>query len=141
MARIVLVSCSKSKLAHAAPAAALYSKSSTFRMARACAERHRLPWYILSAKHGLVHPAQMLAPYEYTLIGEEQSVVESWGADIADRLEALTQPGDEIVLLASRVYGTWWVTRLRRLGRRIDAPLYGLSVGRIRGFLNKGELR
>jgi hypothetical protein len=140
MARIVLVSCSKSKLPTAAAAADLYGPSSTFRAARAYAERHGSAWYILSAKHGLVHPAQRLAPYEYTLLGADQDTAESWGADVAARLEQLTAPGDEIVLLAARVYGSWWVTRLRRLGRKVETPLYGLSVGRIKGWL-KGAAR
>ena len=61
--RIYLVSCVSQKLSHPAPAQNLYT-SAWFQKARSFVLKSGSPWYILSAEHGLVHPEQVLAPYE-----------------------------------------------------------------------------
>ena len=60
---IVLVACVKSKGTRPAAAKDLYI-SALFRKERAYAERAGVPWFILSAEHGLVAPDEWLAPYE-----------------------------------------------------------------------------
>jgi hypothetical protein len=63
---IVLVSCVKSKLPHAAPARSLYT-STWFRKTKGIVERSGARWFILSALYGLVAPDAEIAPYDYTL--------------------------------------------------------------------------
>ena len=66
VATICLVSCVSVKGATPAAAKDLY-QSSWFRKARLFVESIGSDWFILSAKHGLVHPDNMIAPYEHTL--------------------------------------------------------------------------
>jgi hypothetical protein len=65
---IGLVACSRLKADRPLPARELYV-SPLFRAARAYAERRYGSecWLILSAKHGLVDPETVLAPYDVTL--------------------------------------------------------------------------
>lgn len=61
--RVALVGCGASKLGHAAPARELYT-GDLFRKASAWAQTHADRWYVLSARHGLVHPDTVLEPYD-----------------------------------------------------------------------------
>jgi hypothetical protein len=61
-----LVGCAARKLQGPAPARELYV-SQLFRKASAYAEATCDRWYILSAKHGLVHPDTVLEPYDVRL--------------------------------------------------------------------------
>lgn len=66
---IALVGCGKSKLPHPAPARLLYI-GSLFKAARRYVEDAGYDaWWILSARHGLVHPDEITEPYEATLAG------------------------------------------------------------------------
>jgi hypothetical protein len=90
---IGLVSCTKSKLDHPCPARDLYTASALFRKARAYCERHYDGWYILSAKHGLVHPHEVLAPYDLTLKRMGVADRRAWGRRVSTDLRAL---GDHV---------------------------------------------
>ena len=81
--RLCLVSCVAKKAPHPAPAKDLY-RSRWFVLAREWVERERLPWYILSAKHGLVHPDTSVAPYDETLNSMGVSARESLGQEGRD---------------------------------------------------------
>ncbi len=63
---VALVACSGSKLSRPAPARQLYT-GDLFRKSAAYAEAVADRWYVLSAKHHLVHPDQVLEPYDMTL--------------------------------------------------------------------------
>lgn len=56
-----LVGCASQKLKRPAPARELYV-SPLFKKASAYAEATCDRWYVLSAKHGLVHPDAVLEP-------------------------------------------------------------------------------
>jgi hypothetical protein len=90
---IGLVSCSKRKLDHPCPARDLYTVSVLFCKARAYCERHYDGWYILSAKHGLVHPGDDLAPYDVTLKRMRVAERRAWGRRVSDELQGL---GDHV---------------------------------------------
>lgn len=72
---MALVGCGKAKLDVAAPARDLYT-GPLFRAARAHVEARYEHWGILSAKHRLVEPDRVLAPYDVCL--DDLSEVEQW---------------------------------------------------------------
>lgn len=85
---LVLINCSAAKLSTRARAFDLYDPSAFFRAARSAALKlNPAGWWIISARHGLVHPDTWLDPYDVR-IGEP-------GAMDADAL-ALTVP-DELL--------------------------------------------
>ena len=84
--RLYLVSCVSKKLQHAAPARDLY-RSTWFVLVRRLIERERAPWYILSAKHGLVHPDAVIAPYDQSLNTMRVADRRDWAARVKSQLD------------------------------------------------------
>ena len=65
--RVGLIGCSASKLDRSAPARELYT-GELFKVSVAWLEHFHVPeWGILSAKHGLVMPEQVIEPYDVCL--------------------------------------------------------------------------
>ena len=130
-ADIVLVSCVKTKRPEAAAAKDLYI-SALFRKERSYAERSGVPWYILSAEHGLVDPEQWLAPYERYLPDESSTYREAWGVKVVDDLEQIEglMEGKVIEIHAGAVYLEAIRSRLQSRGAVIVEPLRGLPMGK-----------
>src|SRR5699024_2883574 len=82
---LVLGGCVKGKLDRPARANDLYT-SPYFRKMRAYAERLPGPWFILSAEHGLVHPEQRLAPYNWYLADAGAAYRREWGPRVVAQL-------------------------------------------------------
>src|SRR6476660_3793703 len=96
-ADIILVTCVKSKAARPSAAKDLYT-SALFKKQRAYAEKVNVPWFILSAEHGLVAPDEWLAPYERYLPETPASYRAAWGGWVAARLELLAGPLQDSVI-------------------------------------------
>ena len=75
--RIGLVGCGKSKLSRPAPAKDLYI-GPLFRLSRAWVERFCDEWGILSAKHGLVMPNQVVEPYDVSMASLDKDYRRQW---------------------------------------------------------------
>jgi len=132
MTDIHLVACARQKRATAAMAADLYT-SDLFAKARAYVEAVGGPWFILSARHGLLHPLQWVAPYDMTLADLSVAERRAWGARVAAQLDAAIGRADGgIVLLAGRLYRQplepW-------IGERARVPMVGLGIGRQKAWL------
>jgi hypothetical protein len=127
---IVLVTCVKSKGTRPAAAKDLYT-SALFRKEPAYAERIGVPWFILSAEHGVVAPDEWLAPYERYIADTSASYRSAWGAWGAARLDLLAGPiTDKVVEIhAGSTYLDALRPHLERLGARVVDPLHGLSMG------------
>lgn len=103
--RVGLISCGAEKLPHAAPAAELYV-GQYFRLCRTwisspgrCDE-----WGILSAKHGLVMPSQVIDPYDLSLaeLGEEER--RTWAKGVHEQLLTRWGEGAIYLILAGEHY-------------------------------------
>ena len=132
---VVLVSCGAAKLDEPAAARDLYT-STLFRKARRYAEAVGDAWYILSARHGLVHPLLVLYPYEHKLAAAEAP---AWGWMAAESVvvrEVGRSDRVRVEILAGELYAKPIRERLRCY-RSFDVvePLAGLQVGeRLRWF-------
>jgi hypothetical protein len=135
--RVGLVSCSKAKLADAAPARELYSRSALFRGARCYVGRTCDRWFVLSAKHGLVLPDQVLEPYDQTLKDASPTERRAWSQRV------LTQLGTELGDLQGITFevhagvtylGAGLASGLARAGAFIENPVEGLSFGKRLSF-------
>ena len=84
--RVGLVGCVKSKRSWAAPARELY-RSPLFRGRLAWVERSCDRWFVLSAKHGLVEPDQVLDPYDLTLADLSRASRRTWSSQVVRALE------------------------------------------------------
>lgn len=84
-----LVGCVSQKLRRPAPARELYV-SQLFKKASAYAEETCDRWYILSAKHGLVHPDDVREPYDVKLGTNARTSppIHQWAATVREQLTA-----------------------------------------------------
>lgn len=104
MQRIALVSCVKTKAAAALPAKDLYV-SPLFRGMRRYAEAQADAWFILSAEHGLLHPDQVVAPYEKTLSQMPAPARRAWAGRVVAQLGVAIQPApSQLIVLAGVQY-------------------------------------
>lgn len=129
-ADLLLVTCVKEKLPKPAAAKDLYI-SPLFRKERVYAETTGLPWFILSAEHGLVDPDEWLAPYERYLPDTPATYRRAWGRWVAERLELLAGPlaGRAIEIHAGSSYIDPLHGPLTDKGATILQPLAGLTMG------------
>lgn len=127
---IVLISCVKTKLDHGAPAKDLYVSDYFLKM-RAYTEASCLPWFILSAEHGLVRPNDWVEPYERYLPDTPRDYRKAWGQKAAAQLEQAVGPlkGLAIEIHAGAAYVASLDEPLRTLGAQVIEKLHGLSIG------------
>ena len=88
--RVVLIG-SSGATADGSDAAGRLFRSDGFARARDHAVHSRLPWFVLSAKHGLLDPDDVISPYEVQIDDQSAAYRTAWGewvvAQLADRLQ------------------------------------------------------
>lgn len=127
---VLLVTCVKTKQQYPCAAKDLYI-SALFKKERAYAENRAVPWFILSAEHGLVAPDEWLAPYERYLPDTPLAYRTAWAAWVAARLELIYQPvvGKTIEIHAGADYLDVVRPQLEARGAIVVDPLRGLAMG------------
>ena len=133
----MMVACVAKKGLIPTHAAELY-QSVWFKKARAYAETVTGEnWRILSAKHGLVHPTHVIAPYDVSLRGMNLLQRERWACDVLREIRAWLPEGSKITLLAGKMYRVPLVAQLRLWGYQIVEPLAGLGIGEQIAWMGK----
>lgn len=88
--RVVLVGSSGATAAAPEPVGRLF-RSDGFARAREHAVHSRLPWFVLSAKHGLLDPDDVVGPYDVQIDDQSAAYRTAWGewvvAQLADRVQ------------------------------------------------------
>lgn len=139
--RIGLVGCASMKLKRPAPARDLYT-SPLFRKASAHAEATCDRWYVLSAKHGLVHPDEVVEPYNVKLgrstrdPATDAPPIHQWAQRVREQLRQ-EMPTDEeahLVVLAGEQYRT---ILYKDCPWTYDVPMKGLGLGEQLAWLNE----
>jgi cytoplasmic iron level regulating protein YaaA (DUF328/UPF0246 family) len=133
---VALVSCVKAKRAASSPARDLYS-SPLFRGLRAYAERRADMWFILSAEYGVVHPDEVIEPYEKTLNKMSKRDRVAWAERVERQLLEVLPIGAEVILLAGSRYREGIEPFLRDQGFDVSVPLEGLGIGHQLRWLNQ----
>lgn len=133
LTRVGLVGCSSTKLSRPAPARELYT-SALFRKASEYAERTCDRWFVLSAKHGLVHPDTVVEPYDVKLARTSPTTAD-WSAMVNRQLEdSLADTAHPLlVTLAGQRYRTF----LLRSAWPHDVPMRGLGIGEQLAWLTR----
>lgn len=139
--RVGLVGCASSKLRRPAAARELYT-SQLFRKASAYAEATCDRWYILSAKHGLVHPDEFLEPYNQKLgsnaldpatLQPLSPPIHKWADGVREQLATELADIPRVVLVA--LAGEQYRTILRPGQWPFEIPMKGLGIGQQLGYL------
>lgn len=140
---VYLVSCVAKKAVASVPARDLYR--TWFKKARAWVEARLAPgdrWLILSAKHGLLSPDAVTAPYDVTLPGGWPANRVTWADGVARQVAAELMPGERVVALAGRRYCEPMLSFVRQARPDVELlrPMEGLGIGEQLGFLTRTRL-
>jgi uncharacterized HhH-GPD family protein len=129
-ADVVLVGCVKTKGPSAARARDLY-RSALFDRRRHYAEQSSVPWYILSAEHGLLAPDAIIEPYDVYLADEPDDYRRAWAEWVVAKLEREIGHlrGASIEVHAGAAYVDAIYSPLTRRGAVVVNPLSGLRQG------------
>ena len=127
MTTVCFVGCTKRKLSVPARAENLYTPSIYFRLAARLAQKLGIRWYILSAKHGLLRPEQVIEPYEATLAGAAPAQIRAWSERTRPAVVDAIGDSDRVVFLCGRAY----YAGLLPLGAGVEVgtPLAGVGMG------------
>jgi len=123
-----LVSCVSKKQAAAACAKDLYV-SEWFLRVRRYVEATGCPWFILSAKYGLIDPNQIIAPYEQTLNTMGVSERHKWAYRVQAQMAIRLLPAHRVVIFAGQRYREFLMDYLERFAVTVQIPLEGLRIG------------
>jgi hypothetical protein len=144
MTHIILIGCGKTKRPGPAAARDLYI-GPLFCAARCYAEASGLPWFILSAEHGLVAPDQVIEPYDFTLNSAPHDYKQRWASRVLRSLNRHLQAEGYQGQVTLKIHaGANYVDPLRsrrdhfaistrvkhKLSYAIEAPLKGLTLGK-----------
>jgi hypothetical protein len=138
-AGVVLVGCSRSKAPGARPARELFT-GSAFTKARDLAQRGSAPWYVLSAKFGLLEPEEVVAPYDVYLPDQPSTYRTAWGAWVVAQLGLRHDLSGAVVEVhGSRAYCDPLTAPLAAAGATLVEPLSGLRQGERLAWYGHGE--
>lgn len=135
MPKIVLLSCTKSKLDHKAQAQELYSASPMFKKTLEYGKSlNPDKMYILSAKHHLVPLTKVLEPYDKTLKEMSRKEKEQWAEETLKQMKShgLNLDKDEFIFLA----GSEYIKPLKPYLKNSQAPMEGKRLGERLKWLN-----
>ena len=137
MTTIALISCSKKKATHSAPAFQLYS-SPLFRLSLAYATQQADDIFILSALHGLVSKDTILNPYNTTLTDLTTEEQKEWAERVHTQLaKQFDLQTTTFLILAGAQYEKHLIPLLPHIIR----PLRGLPLGKRLSFLKAASDR
>jgi len=118
---VTLIQCTNSKRDTISPARELYDTSSYFRHMRDYAEAVNRPYYILSAKHGLVPPHKRLKPYDEFGLSEAQAI------EVAETLAK--QDIRMVKVIAGKKYTNHLIPELEKRSIDVVELCAGLRIG------------
>jgi len=131
MRTIFLVSCVSKKKRGKHPAKDIYD-STLFKKARACVEvllQETDSWFILSAKHGLLCPDELIVPYDMACKDMTPSQRRQWADRVLLDLRSTVESGDRVVMFAGECYRKFLMGGLTEMGLRVEVPMEGMRIG------------
>ena len=135
MAKIVLLSCTKSKVDHRAPAQELYSASPMFKKTLEYGKSLEPDkMFILSAKHHLVPLNKELDPYDKTLKEMPKDEKEKWGEETMKQMKSagLDLNKDKFIFLT----GSEYLKPFKNHITNLETPMEGRRLGERLKWLN-----
>lgn len=135
-ADICLLSCVSAKRPFPARARELYT-SPWFEKARFCVEQMGCPWYILSAKYGLLDPDSIIAPYNQTLKTMPANRRRAWARSVVEDLASHIADVSSVTFFAGMAYREFLQPALSERGLSVYVPMEGMRIGQQLSWLTK----
>lgn len=89
-----------------------------------------IDYFILSAKHGILHPTQLVEPYDQSLYHLSAPERRQWSEIVVKQLIAIAPPPSEFIMLAGKRYREGIIEPLQKAGYNTTIPLQGLGIGK-----------
>ncbi len=124
--KIAFISCVSKKLDRPAKAKDLYI-SDLFKKSYTYTKKHFDQVYILSALYGLVHPDDIIEPYNKTLNKMKVAERKEWSFNVMRDLIKIITDNDELYFFCGKNYRRFLVDWLPN---KIHIPLKGLGIGK-----------
>lgn len=126
---LILIGCGQSKKSGSHPAAKLYT-GHVFRMSRLAAEASGFPWAILSGKHHLVWPTDLISSYDCQLNKLSAAQRADWGRACVESLNSRFPLSSRVrvTILATRFYSDSVADLLRDYDCEVLTPLAALDM-------------
>ncbi len=121
----LLIGCVKEKSSRGGPARNVYA-SPLWGFRREYAERRAVPWFILSAKYGLLAPDTHIEPYDLALADLSPPERRAWSRDVLDQFKDVTRDLAEktIEVHAGKLYIEFGLEQgLLQAGAKVSRPL------------------
>lgn len=137
MAKIVLLSCTKSKLDKPAPAKDMYSPSPMFQKTKAYGETLKPDkMFILSAKYGLLPMDKQIEPYDLTLKTMKADEKSKWGDTVKQQMSqaGVNPQSDKFVFLTGSEYMKPLAEFIPE--ENVEKPMEGKRMGERLSWLN-----
>ena len=140
--RIAIVSCKSRKQDYTCSADEMYSVSHLYKAQREFFIKGYDDWYIISSKYGIIHPTQIIEPYDITLGAHSSNMtknqtINTWDDDILDKIEKqiewMVKKGWEIDIHTSRVYYNPLSDKVKNSTKYIKQPR---GVNTVKGIYN-----
>lgn len=127
---IGVIACSNTKAKARCPAREMY-QGALFKKSVAYIERLRIPWFIISAKYGLMKPDQIILPYELKIQDMSEAEKDHLGRKVNEELKKYLKKDEVVLALAGFDYMIF--------ARDIPVlmPMIGLRIGKRLGWLEK----
>ncbi len=125
MIDLILLGCVKGKRDYGGPAQDVYA-STLWKYRREYAESRGCPWYILSAKHGLLAPDTWIEPYDCSLNDSSPTERRTWSTRVLnDLVEKIPKLGGKAIEVhAGKSYVEYGLEKgLREIGVIVRRPL------------------
>lgn len=135
MKKIIIVACVAKKQTEPTRAAEMYT-STWFIKTRRLVDATGEPWFILSAKYGLLKPRQMIAPYDQSLNSMSQAERREWALIVRRQMEKSLPEAPQVVVLAGKRYRENLMPYLLMRFSSVTVPMQGLSIGRQLNWLS-----
>ena len=127
--RVTLIQCTNTKRTGRHKAKDLYDESNYFCIMREWARSTGNPWFILSAKHGLLEPMREIEDYNEVGLSVEQC--EQIATELSDK--GVT----EVLITAGKKYTDSLTPELERLGIDVIEVCRGMMIGERMSELKK----
>lgn len=139
--RIVIVGCSATKLSTPAPAREMY-QGALFKAAVGYAESWSLPWYVISAMHGIIKPDFIVEPYDRRVPTRRDELVpwlqcRNWEA--YDRVEPRGMSKMFVLLCGADYRAAFDSREISLRDFPTEEPLAHMGIGEQRSWLSSNR--
>ena len=138
---VFLVSCASKKLPKFAKAKDIFMPSALFRKSRAYVERTGKPWFILSARYGLLDIEKRISPFNKTLKDMPKEKRLEWAQKVLKDfiLHLEKERIKSVVILAGSRYREFLEPELRDRGFHVYVPMGDLGIGKQLTWLDESN--